>query len=66
MHLWGDVCIIAYILGMFVVSCVYFSNARHLSFIAQVIPGKEEFYETIRYFKKQLELTGFLICYDAV
>lgn len=26
--------------------------------MAKVIPGKEEFYETIRYFKKQLELTG--------
>ncbi|WP_137937763.1 NADPH-dependent 2,4-dienoyl-CoA reductase [Chitinivorax sp. B] len=26
--------------------------------IAKQIPGKEEFYETIRYFKRQLELTG--------
>jgi len=26
--------------------------------IAKQIPGKEEFYETIRYFKKQLQLTG--------
>lgn len=26
--------------------------------IAKQIPGKEEFYETLRYFKKQLELTG--------
>lgn len=26
--------------------------------MAKQIPGKEEFYETIRYFKKQLELTG--------
>ena len=26
--------------------------------IAKQIPGKEEFYETIRYFKKQMELTG--------
>ncbi|PCJ88698.1 MAG: NADPH-dependent 2,4-dienoyl-CoA reductase [Flavobacteriales bacterium] len=26
--------------------------------MAKKIPGKEEFYETIRYFKKQIELTG--------
>jgi 2,4-dienoyl-CoA reductase (NADPH2) len=26
--------------------------------IAKQIPGKEEFYETLRYFKRQLELTG--------
>ncbi len=26
--------------------------------IAKQVPGKEEFYETIRYFKKQLEITG--------
>lgn len=26
--------------------------------MAKVIPGKEEFFETIRYFRKQLELTG--------
>lgn len=26
--------------------------------MAKVIPGKEEFYETIRYYKKQIELTG--------
>jgi 2,4-dienoyl-CoA reductase (NADPH2) len=26
--------------------------------MAKQIPGKEEFYETIRYFKKQIELTG--------
>ena len=26
--------------------------------MAKVVPGKEEFYETIRYFKKQIELTG--------
>lgn len=26
--------------------------------LAKQIPGKEEFYETLRYFKKQLELTG--------
>jgi 2,4-dienoyl-CoA reductase (NADPH2) len=26
--------------------------------MAKVIPGKEEFYETIRYFKNQLELHG--------
>jgi len=26
--------------------------------IAKQIPGKEEFYETIRYFKRQIELTG--------
>ncbi|PVZ72054.1 oxidoreductase [Pelagibaculum spongiae] len=26
--------------------------------IAKRIPGKEEFYETLRYFKKQIELTG--------
>ncbi len=26
--------------------------------IAKQVPGKEEFYETIRYFKKQIELTG--------
>ncbi|MCP4413866.1 MAG: NADPH-dependent 2,4-dienoyl-CoA reductase [Gammaproteobacteria bacterium] len=26
--------------------------------IAKQVPGKEEFYETIRYFKKQLEVTG--------
>jgi len=26
--------------------------------VAKQVPGKEEFYETIRYFKKQLELTG--------
>ncbi|GLS25342.1 FAD-dependent oxidoreductase [Marinibactrum halimedae] len=26
--------------------------------IAKQIPGKEEFYETLRYFKKQVELTG--------
>ncbi|MCO5230647.1 MAG: NADPH-dependent 2,4-dienoyl-CoA reductase [Chitinophagales bacterium] len=26
--------------------------------MAKMIPGKEEFYETIRYFKKQIELTG--------
>jgi 2,4-dienoyl-CoA reductase (NADPH2) len=26
--------------------------------IAKMIPGKEEFYETIRYFTKQIELTG--------
>ncbi|SOE21907.1 2,4-dienoyl-CoA reductase (NADPH2) [Spirosomataceae bacterium TFI 002] len=26
--------------------------------LAKVIPGKEEFHETIRYYKKQLELTG--------
>jgi len=29
--------------------------------IAKQVPGKEEFYETIRYFKKQLELTGVTI-----
>ncbi|MBV1774640.1 NADPH-dependent 2,4-dienoyl-CoA reductase [Burkholderiaceae bacterium DAT-1] len=26
--------------------------------VAKQVPGKEEFYETIRYFKKQIELTG--------
>ncbi|MEJ2528500.1 MAG: NADPH-dependent 2,4-dienoyl-CoA reductase [Gammaproteobacteria bacterium] len=26
--------------------------------IAKLIPGKQEFYETLRYFKRQLELTG--------
>jgi len=26
--------------------------------IAKQVPGKEEFYETLRYFKKQIELTG--------
>ena len=26
--------------------------------IAKQIPGKEEFYETIRYFSRQIELTG--------
>ena len=26
--------------------------------MAKQIPGKEEFYETIRYFGKQIELTG--------
>lgn len=26
--------------------------------MAKLVPGKEEFFETIRYFKKQLELTG--------
>ena len=26
--------------------------------MAKLIPGKEEFYETLRYFKKQLTLTG--------
>lgn len=26
--------------------------------MAKVIPGKEEFYETLRYFSKRLELTG--------
>ncbi|KAA1194631.1 NADPH-dependent 2,4-dienoyl-CoA reductase [Pseudohalioglobus sediminis] len=26
--------------------------------IAKLIPGKEEFYETLRYFKRQIELTG--------
>lgn len=26
--------------------------------MAKVIPGKEEFYETLRYFSKKLELTG--------
>lgn len=26
--------------------------------MAKVVPGKEEFYETIRYFNKQIELTG--------
>lgn len=29
--------------------------------IAKQIPGKEEFYETIRYFKRRLELTGVLV-----
>lgn len=26
--------------------------------MAKVIPGKEEFYETLRYFSKRLQLTG--------
>lgn len=26
--------------------------------MAKLVPGKEEFYETLRYFKKQIELTG--------
>ena len=26
--------------------------------MAKVVPGKEEFYETLRYFEKQLEITG--------
>jgi 2,4-dienoyl-CoA reductase (NADPH2) len=26
--------------------------------MAKIVPGKEEFYETIRYFKKQLQITG--------
>ena len=26
--------------------------------MAKKIPGKEEFYETIRYFKKRIEVTG--------
>lgn len=36
------------------------SLSRHILFVGsvQIVPGKEEFYETIRYFKKQLELTG--------
>ncbi|MFT6733826.1 MAG: 2,4-dienoyl-CoA reductase (NADPH2) [Polaribacter sp.] len=29
--------------------------------IAKQVPGKEEFYETIRYFKKQLELAGVTV-----
>lgn len=29
--------------------------------IAKQVPGKEEFYETIRYFKKQLELSGVTV-----
>jgi 2,4-dienoyl-CoA reductase (NADPH2) len=29
--------------------------------MAKTIPGKEEFYETIRYYKKQLELTGVTV-----
>ena len=32
--------------------------------IAKQIPGKEEFYETIRYFQKQLELTGVTLKLD--
>ena len=26
--------------------------------MAKLIPGKKEFYETLRYFKKQIELNG--------
>ncbi|MEE4376124.1 MAG: NADPH-dependent 2,4-dienoyl-CoA reductase [Candidatus Competibacteraceae bacterium] len=29
--------------------------------IAKRIPGKEEFYETLRYFKRQIELTGVML-----
>lgn len=29
--------------------------------MAKVIPGKEEFHETIRYFQKQLEITGVIV-----
>eukprot|EP00291_Cryptomonas_curvata_P005241 CAMPEP_0172180300 /NCGR_PEP_ID=MMETSP1050-20130122/17140_1 /TAXON_ID=233186 /ORGANISM="Cryptomonas curvata, Strain CCAP979/52" /LENGTH=675 /DNA_ID=CAMNT_0012853365 /DNA_START=1 /DNA_END=2024 /DNA_ORIENTATION=+ len=29
--------------------------------MAKMVPGKEEFYETIRYFKRQLELTGVTV-----
>lgn len=32
--------------------------------LAKQIPGKEEFYETIRYFKRQLELTGVQVHYN--
>jgi 2,4-dienoyl-CoA reductase (NADPH2) len=32
--------------------------------IAKRIPGKEEFYETVRYFKRQLELTGVTLRLD--
>ena len=30
--------------------------------IAKQVPGKEEFYETLRYFKRRLELTGVSVC----
>ena len=30
--------------------------------IAKKVPGKEEFYETLRYFKRRLELTGVKVC----
>jgi 2,4-dienoyl-CoA reductase (NADPH2) len=32
--------------------------------IAKQIPGKEEFYETLRYFKRQLEITGVTVELD--
>jgi 2,4-dienoyl-CoA reductase (NADPH2) len=34
--------------------------------IAKQIPGKEEFYETIRYFKRQIELTGVVLKLDTL
>jgi 2,4-dienoyl-CoA reductase (NADPH2) len=34
--------------------------------MAKIIPGKEEFYETLRYYKKQLELTGVQVRLETV
>lgn len=34
--------------------------------MAKQIPGKEEFYETLRYYKKQLELTGVHVCLNTI
>lgn len=44
------------------VHLLFLSDDLNLSNIygLQIVPGKEEFYETIRYFKTQLKLTGAL------